>query len=125
VEEILRQIAATVASACEFMAVLFVAAGAAEAVWRTLAGWRAYSDLDLKKTIWRRFAASLVLALEFALAGDIVRTASAPTWQDIGELGAIAAIRTFLSIFLERDIEAERGLARAAAPIDANTGSSP
>jgi uncharacterized membrane protein len=28
-----------------------------------------------------------------------------PTWQDIGELGAIAVIRTFLNFFLERDLE--------------------
>jgi uncharacterized membrane protein len=113
VDEILREIAATVAGACEFVAVLFVAAGAIEAVWRTLAAWRAYSDAHLKKIIWRRFASSLVLALEFALAGDIVRTASAPTWQDIGQLGAIAAIRTLLSFFLERDIEVARNPAIA------------
>jgi uncharacterized membrane protein len=28
-----------------------------------------------------------------------------PTWQDIGQLGAIAVIRTFLNFFLERDLE--------------------
>jgi hypothetical protein len=28
-----------------------------------------------------------------------------PKWQDIGELGAIAVIRTFLNYFLERDQE--------------------
>ena len=31
-------------------------------------------------------------------------TAIAPTWEDIGRLAAIAAIRTFLNFFLERDI---------------------
>jgi uncharacterized membrane protein len=113
VEEILREIAATVASACEFITVLFVAAGTIEAVWRTLAAGRAFFDPHIKKLIWRRFAGSLVLALEFALAGDIVHTASAPTWKDIGELGAIAAIRTFLSFFLERDIEVARNPAIA------------
>ena len=30
----------------------------------------------------------------------------APTWDDIGQLAAIAAIRTFLNYFLERDLEA-------------------
>ena len=36
-------------------------------------------------------------------------TATAPTWDDIGRLGAIAVIRTFLNYFLERDIvEAQR-----------------
>ena len=33
------------------------------------------------------------------------RTAIAPNWTDIGQLGAIAVIRTFLNYFLERDVE--------------------
>ena len=43
------------------------------------------------------------------LAADIVRSAIAPTWNDIGQLAAIAAIRTFLNYFLERDLAAEAG----------------
>jgi len=39
---------------------------------------------------------------------DIVRSAMAPAWDDIGQLAAIAAIRTFLNYFLERDL-AEAG----------------
>jgi len=39
------------------------------------------------------------------MAADIIRTAISPTWTDIGQLGAIAAIRTFLNYFLERDLE--------------------
>jgi uncharacterized membrane protein len=35
-----------------------------------------------------------------------VRTVIAPTWQEIGQLAAIALIRTFLNFFLERDLEA-------------------
>ena len=65
-----------------------------------------FADLKFKKEIWVQFAATIALALEFALAADIARTAIAPTWNDIGQLGAIAAIRTFLNLFLERDIEA-------------------
>jgi uncharacterized membrane protein len=47
----------------------------------------------------------LLLGLEFELAADIVRSAIAPTWTDIGQLASIAAIRTFLNYFLESDIE--------------------
>ena len=36
------------------------------------------------------------------IAADIVRSVISPTWQDIGQLGAIAVIRTFLNFFLER-----------------------
>ena len=47
----------------------------------------------------------LILGLEFMLAADIVRTAISPTWQQTGQLAAIAVIRTFLNYFLEKDIE--------------------
>ena len=47
---------------------------------------------------------SLGLALEFLLAADILRTAVAPNWDDIGKLAAIAALRTLLNYFLEREI---------------------
>jgi len=55
--------------------------------------------------IWLRFGVWLMLGLEFELAADIVRTAIAPSWTEIGQLGAIAVIRTFLNYFLERDVE--------------------
>jgi uncharacterized membrane protein len=38
------------------------------------------------------------------LAADILRTAIAPTWEEIGKLAAIAALRTLLNYFLEREI---------------------
>jgi uncharacterized membrane protein len=53
----------------------------------------------------------LILGLEFMLAADIVRTAISPNWEQIGQLGAIAIIRTFLNFFLEKDIEKYSGLA--------------
>jgi uncharacterized membrane protein len=58
-----------------------------------------------KKEIWVRFAVWLVLALEFELAADILRSAISPSWDDVGQLAAIAASRTFLNYFLEKDIE--------------------
>jgi uncharacterized membrane protein len=102
-----------VARCCEVACVLFVGFGAAEALARTAWRWRDWGNLRLKKQIWRRFAGSILLALEFALGADIARTAIAPTWADIGQLAAIAAIRTFLNFFLERDLES--AVAEAAA----------
>jgi uncharacterized membrane protein len=46
----------------------------------------------------------LTLGLEFTLASDILRTAVAPTRQDILNLGAIVLLRTLLNFFLEREI---------------------
>ncbi|MFE7183465.1 DUF1622 domain-containing protein [Streptomyces erythrochromogenes] len=50
----------------------------------------------------------LVLGLEFQLAGDVLRTAVAPGFTEIGQLAAIAAVRTLLNFFLTREIAQER-----------------
>ena len=44
------------------------------------------------------------LALEFQLGADILSTAIAPSWDQIGKLGAIAVIRTALNYFLMREM---------------------
>jgi len=65
----------------------------------------------------------LALGLEFQLASDLLRTAVAPTFEEIGKLAAVAAIRTALNYFLGREIRAEReelaqdhAASRGAAP---------
>jgi uncharacterized membrane protein len=48
------------------------------------------------------------VALEFQLAADIVGTIIAPTTAHLVELGAIAAIRTFLNYFLGKELGEEK-----------------
>ena len=50
----------------------------------------------------------LALALEFQLGADILSTAIAPSWEQIGQLGAIAVIRTALNFFLSREMKEEQ-----------------
>jgi|GEM_PF-251630 len=50
----------------------------------------------------------LALALEFQLGADIIATAVAPTWDQIGQLGAVAFIRTALNYFLSREMKEEQ-----------------
>ena len=50
----------------------------------------------------------LALGLEFQLASDILSTAIAPTFEEIGKLAAIATIRTALNYFLNKEIDEER-----------------
>jgi uncharacterized membrane protein len=52
-------------------------------------------------------ARSLLLALEFQLAADIVGAAISPDWNQVGKLAAVAAIRTFLNVFLQSEIAEE------------------
>jgi len=49
----------------------------------------------------------LAMALEFQLAADLLGTTVAPSWDQLGRLGAIAVIRTFLNFFLAREIDEE------------------
>lgn len=49
----------------------------------------------------------LALGLEFQLASDVLRTAIAPSFEEIGQLAAIAAIRTALNYFLAKELERE------------------
>jgi uncharacterized membrane protein len=90
----------------EAAAVLIVAYGAVEAFGRLVPVMaRPAAGHGERKAIWRRFGMWLLLGLEFELAADIIQSVVSPSWQDIGELGAIAVIRTFLNYFLERDLE--------------------
>jgi uncharacterized membrane protein len=50
----------------------------------------------------------LALGLEFQLAADILVTAVAPSWDEIGKLAAIATIRTVLNFALAREMKEER-----------------
>jgi uncharacterized membrane protein len=80
--------------------------GAVEAFAKVL--WIAFTPGTIhgeRKELWRRFGMWLLLGLEFELAADIIGSVISPTWQDIGELGAIAVIRTFLNYFLEQDLD--------------------
>ena len=55
----------------------------------------------------------LALALEFQLGADILSTAIAPSWDQIGKLGAIAVIRTGLNYFLMREMKEAGEIAEA------------
>jgi uncharacterized membrane protein len=50
----------------------------------------------------------LTLALEFQVGADILSTAIAPSWEQIGKLAAIVAVRTLLNYFLTKEVENEQ-----------------
>ena len=43
---------------------------------------------------------------EFQVVADILKTAWAPSWNDILQLAALIALRTVLNFLLERELEA-------------------
>ena len=46
----------------------------------------------------------LLLGLEILIAADIVRTVYDPTLHELGVLGAIVAVRTVMSFFLNKEL---------------------
>ncbi|MEB3255902.1 MAG: DUF1622 domain-containing protein [Synechococcaceae cyanobacterium] len=64
------------------------------------------------------FASWLALALEFQLGADVVSTTTAPSQANLIQLGVVAVIRTFLNVFLGREIEMEQRIEREAAGQD-------
>jgi len=72
--------------------------------------------IDARETIRLKLGRWLALALEFQLAADILKTAVAPTWDDVGKVAAIILLRTMLNFFLAREIAAtERQVADHSA----------
>jgi uncharacterized membrane protein len=102
---LVKNISAIVATCSEFAAVVMIVTGALQAL-RSVAATLIRDKKPVEPlTVFRGFAGWLVLALEFLLAADILRTAISPTWNEIGQLAAIAAIRTFLNYSLSHDLQ--------------------
>jgi uncharacterized membrane protein len=130
-EDLLKTFWGVAAMIVEGAAALLITIGAAEAFVMSLLRFRA--PTAQKMQIWMHFATWLLLGLEFELAADVIRTAISPTWSDIGQLASIAAIRTFLSYFLDKDIEKMSGSRegpnqnrpKVSAPLDSPEASAP
>ena len=75
-----------------------------------LAAWRYFFDKHKFGSSYRTFrhdlGKAILLGLEILVAGDIIATVSMnPTLQQVGVLGLIVFIRTFLSFSLEVELQ--------------------
>jgi uncharacterized membrane protein len=94
------------ADAIQFSAAALIGLAAAQATYRSLViFFRRGSPESATEDVRFRLSRWLVLALEFQVAADILRTAVAPTWNEIGQLAAVIALRTILNFFLQMEIE--------------------
>ena len=101
--------------AIQWAALITVVAGAAEAFVRSVWVMFDLGDGHKRADAWLRFGRWLVAGLTFQLAADILESAITTGWQEVGRLAAIAAIRTVLNYFLERDLNEYRKREDAAA----------
>lgn len=103
-EETVRTVAMHLSLVVEALAALVIAVGLIQLLLRYIPTRLSNVHHLDTKTIRVKFGATLTLSLELLLAADILRTAVAPTWEDIGKLAAIATIRTILNYFLEKEL---------------------
>jgi uncharacterized membrane protein len=77
---------------------------------------RANGGLPPLAAVRLAFGSWLSLALEFQLGADIVATTITPGRDNLIRLAVVAVIRTFLNLFLGRELEAEQRLGRSREP---------
>lgn len=103
-EVIIRNIAHFISSVIEVIAIIVISIGVLRLIITYIDTFFHHKQHHNNAMMRIKFGSSLTLALELLLAADILATAVAPTWDDIGKLAAIATIRTGLNFFLEKEM---------------------
>lgn len=93
---------------------LIILVGAASAFFRFVVQGLRYRDPEVFVDVRLGLGRFLALGLEFQLAGDVLKTAIAPSFREIGQLAAVAAIRTALNFFLSREVREARAQQNAS-----------
>ena len=107
--DLLKDATLILAACIEGAGAIIIGLAAAEAVLRALLLFipvhHVVGEPDAKEAVRLRLGRWLAVALELELGADILRTAVAPTWTEIGQLGAIVVLRTALNFFLQKEID--------------------
>ncbi len=90
----------------EAIGVLVIIVGSAISSFRFLSEFWKQPEGVAYRVFRRQLGRSIILGLEFLIAGDIIRTVVvADTLTNIAILGLIILIRTFLSVTLHLEVE--------------------
>jgi uncharacterized membrane protein len=90
----------------EAIGVLVVVIGSVISSIAFIRGYRQLPEGIAYRTYRRQLGRSIILGLEFLIAGDIIRTVIvADTLENVAVLGLIILIRTFLSVTLHLEVE--------------------
>lgn len=103
-EEIAKHITITISHTVEIMAAVIIGIAILNVLYRYLSFLYATKNNISKEQIRVQFGSSVAVALELMLGADVLATAVAPSWNDIGQLTAIAIIRTALNYFLGKEL---------------------
>ena len=104
---VLDEVLTAVGKTVDVAGIVIIVVGAAAASVQYGRRVRGDGSSDAYSLYRRTLGRAILLGLEFLVAGDIIRTvAISPTFTSVGVLGAIVAIRTFLSVALQVETEA-------------------
>src|SRR5688572_4920867 len=104
-EEIARNITLNVSHAVEILAAVIIGIAVVKVLYNYLSFLYVSRKSISKEKIRVQFGSSVAVALELMLGADVLATAVAPNWNDIGQLAAIAVIRTALNYFLGKELK--------------------
>ena len=101
-EEIAKLVTINVSHAVEILAAVIIGIAVIKTLYNYFSLLR--SSKISKEEIRVQFGSSVAVSLELLLGADVLATAVAPSWDDIGKLAAIAVLRTALNYFLEKEL---------------------
>lgn len=102
---IAKQITLNISHAVEIVAALIIGVAIIKVLFLYLSSLFASKNILSKEKIRVEFGSSVAVTLELMLGADVLATAVAPSWNDIGQLAAIAVIRTALNYFLAKELK--------------------
>ncbi len=104
-EEIAKTVTVYVGHAVEILAAIIVGAAVIKTIISYTQSIAGKKSIISKEEIRVQFGSSVAVALELLLGADVLATAVAPSWDDIGKLAAIAVLRTASNYFLEKELK--------------------
>jgi uncharacterized membrane protein len=104
-EEIAKQVTINVSLAVEILAAIIIGAAVIKTLFNYFLLLKTPFSKISKEEIRVQFGGSVAVSLELLLGADVLATAVAPSWDQLGKLAAIAIIRTALNFFLERELK--------------------
>ena len=103
----LKSVVEVIGAVVEFVGVAVIVIGAFVGLVLYLARlFRGHDKADSYNSVRRDVGRALLLGLEFLVAGDIIRTVVGTiSFESLGLLAGVVAIRTFLSFTITAEIE--------------------
>lgn len=110
-EEFAIRITITISHAVEILAAIIIGLAVIQVAFQYFRIFFPTVSKITKQEIRLQFGSSVAVSLELLLGADVLATAVAPSWNDIGKLAAIAVLRTALNYFLERELKHSKSIA--------------